>query len=154
MGNHMGWLRAAVAIAAATAAIPAAAQFAKPEDAIKYRQSVMTVMGSHLGRIAAVVKGERPYVPGDVQVDASLIETLSKLPFDAYGPGTDKGAKTRALPEIWSNPAKFRSRAEDMQKTATALNAAARTGRLDTVKPAFSDVAKACKACHDDFRQE
>ena len=33
------------------AALPAAAQFQKPEDAIKYRQSAFTVMGNHVARI-------------------------------------------------------------------------------------------------------
>ena len=32
-----------------TAAGPAAAQFQKPEDAIKYRKAAFTVMGTHFG---------------------------------------------------------------------------------------------------------
>ena len=37
------------------------AQFAKTEDAIKYRQSVMSVIGTHFSLMGAVVKGEAPY---------------------------------------------------------------------------------------------
>ena len=37
------------------------AQFAKAEDAIKYRQSALTVMSNHMGRLAAMAKGERPF---------------------------------------------------------------------------------------------
>ena len=33
------------------------AQFAKKEDAIKYRQSAFALMSAHMGRIGAVVKG-------------------------------------------------------------------------------------------------
>jgi len=33
------------------------AQFAKPEDAIKYRKSVMFLIAQHFGRMGAVVKG-------------------------------------------------------------------------------------------------
>ncbi len=40
------------------------AQFAKTEDAIKYRQSVMSLIGTHFSRMGAVVKGEAPYDEG------------------------------------------------------------------------------------------
>jgi len=48
------------ALAGIATALPAAAQFARPDDAIKYRQSVMSVMNTHLGRIGAVVLGKAP----------------------------------------------------------------------------------------------
>ena len=51
----------AAALACMCTALPAAAQFAKPEDAIKYRQSAFTVMATHFGRIGAVVQGKAPY---------------------------------------------------------------------------------------------
>src|SRR4051812_42476588 len=44
-----------IAAAALAAAAPASAQFAKPEDAIKYRQSALFVMAQHFGRIGAMV---------------------------------------------------------------------------------------------------
>ncbi len=37
------------------------AQFSKPEDAIKYRQSMMFLIAQHFGRLGAVVKGKQPY---------------------------------------------------------------------------------------------
>ncbi len=45
----------ALTAAAIAFSAPASAQFQKPEDAAKYRQSVMTVMGNHFGRIGAMV---------------------------------------------------------------------------------------------------
>ena len=44
-----------LAAAGVLATLPAAAQFAKPEDAVKYRQSALTVMGTHFGRVGAMV---------------------------------------------------------------------------------------------------
>jgi len=44
----------AVAAACAAMSLPAAAQFAKPEDAIKYRQSSLFVMSQHFGRLGAM----------------------------------------------------------------------------------------------------
>ena len=152
--NKSGTMIAAALIAAsAIGAAPASAQFAKPEDAIKYRKSAMTLMSAHVGRVAAVVKGARPFNAPEVQTDAALVETLSKLPFDAFGAGTDKG-ETRARPEIWSNADKFKAAGENMQKAAAAMSGAAKSGNLDQVKAAFGDLGKACKACHDDFRKD
>jgi cytochrome c556 len=55
-------LVASLALAAATFAVAttASAQFAKREDALKYRQSVMFVMSQHFGRIGAMVNGKAP----------------------------------------------------------------------------------------------
>ena len=46
-------------IVAATA-MPAQAQFAKAEDAIKYRKAGFTVMAAHFGRLGAMANGRMP----------------------------------------------------------------------------------------------
>ena len=40
---------------------PAAAQFQKPEDAVKYRKAAFTVMATHFGRLGAMVQGRIPF---------------------------------------------------------------------------------------------
>jgi cytochrome c556 len=135
------------------AATGAQAQFAKPEDAIKYRQSVMTVMASHVGRIGAVAKGAVPFDAAAVQNNAMIVEMLAKMPWGAYGPGTDSGRETRALPVIWTNNGKFIELSKRLETESAALSAAAKSGDLGQVKTAFGNVAQTCKACHDDFRK-
>jgi len=51
----------ALSLAAAAYAVPAAAQFEKAEDAIKYRQSALFVMGQHFGRSGARANGKAPF---------------------------------------------------------------------------------------------
>jgi cytochrome c556 len=51
----------ATALLAVMLALPAAAQFAKPEDAIKYRKASFTVMSAHFGRVGAMAAGRAPY---------------------------------------------------------------------------------------------
>ena len=51
----------ALLLAMSSLAMPAHAQFAKAEDAIKYRKSALTVMGTHFGRVAAMANGRAPY---------------------------------------------------------------------------------------------
>jgi cytochrome c556 len=41
-----------------------------------------------------------------------------------------------------------------MQEEVAKLLAAARTNSLDNVKAAFGGVGQACKACHDDYRNQ
>ena len=147
-------LLAAATVAGLVTALPAAAQWQKPEDAIKYRQSVLTVRANHFGRIGAMAQGKVPFDAKAAADNAEIALMMSKLPFVAFGEGTDKGAPNRAKPEIWSNNAKFRAAAEKMQGEMVKLEAAAKSGNFDAVKAAAGGVGGACKGCHDDFRAE
>ncbi len=142
----------ALALAAAATALPAAAQFAKPEDAIKYRQGALRVMGHHFAHIGAMANGKLPFDAKAAQADAEIVASLAALPWTAFGPGTDKGENTRAKREIWSEQAKFQEHAQKFEAEAPKLLAAAKTGNLDQLKAAFGPAANSCKACHDDFR--
>ena len=147
-------LAATLAAAATLASLPAAAQFQKPEDAIKYRQSAFTVMANHFGRIGAMAAGRVPFDAKAAADNAAIVMTMSTLPYTAFGEGTDKGMPNRAKPEVWSQNAKFKDLASKMQAEVVKLDAAAKSGSLDAVKAAVGAVGGACKACHDDFRAE
>ena len=147
-------LVASVAVTAALLTLPAAAQFQKPEDAIKYRQSVMTVMATHFGRVAAMAQGRVPFDAKAVGDNTAIAVSMSRLPYTAFGEGTDKGMPNRAKPEVWSQNAKFKDLAEKLGAEMAKLDAAAKTGSQDTLKAAATGVGGACKACHDDFRAE
>lgn len=150
--NFKTFALALAATAATTLALPAAAQFAKPEDAIKYRQSSLFVMGQHFGRIGAMANGKVPFEAKAAQADAEVIAALSSLPWTGFGPGTDKAAPTKARPEVWTDQAKFQDHAQKFQAEAPKLLAAAQSGNLDQLKAAFGSAANSCKACHDNFR--
>ena len=90
------------------AALPAAAQFAKPEDAIKYRKASLTVTAAHFGRLGAMAQGKAPFDAKVAADNADLVVTFSKLPWAAFVEGSDVG-ETKAKPEIWKQSAKKRS---------------------------------------------
>lgn len=142
-----------LAAAAVTLSAPAQAQFAKPEDAIKYRKSVMTLQGAHFGRIAAMASGRMPFDAAAAVENATILETVTRLPLAGFVAGSDKG-ETRAKPEIWSDTAKFKAVGEKLNADAIKLLVAAKTGNLDTIKAAVGPVGGTCKACHDDFRKD
>jgi cytochrome c556 len=144
---------AAAAVVGLTSALPAAAQFAKPEDAIKYRKSAFSVMATHFGRIGAMANGKAPFDAKAAADNADIALMMSKLPYTAFAEGTDKG-ETRAKPEVWAEGEKFRAAASKMQEEMAKLDAAAKTGNLDNIKAAFGPVGQSCKACHDHFRKE
>jgi cytochrome c556 len=141
----------ALAAAASALALPAAAQFAKPEDAVKYRQSALTVMGTHFSRIGAMANGRVPFDPKAALENAQVVHDVARLPWAGFGPGTDK-ISAKAKPEIWTEQAKFKDHADKLVAESAKLLAAAKTQNLDTLKASFGATAGTCKACHDAFR--
>ncbi|MEY4752561.1 MAG: hypothetical protein RJA44_236 [Pseudomonadota bacterium] len=146
-------IAAAAVMIGAGLSLPAVAQLQKPEDAIKYRKAVFTVMGNHMGRLGAMVNNKAPYDAKAAAASAEVLATLAPLPWSAFGEGTDKG-ETRAQANIWSEADKFKAGATKMQDEIAKLDAAAKTNDLAKLKAAFGPVGQSCKGCHDNFRKE
>jgi len=127
------------------------AQFQNAEKAVDYRESVFTVMGTHFGRIGAVVKGEAPFNKDEVAKNAAIVAMMSTLPWQAFGPGTEGG---KAKPEVWSDNAKFKAASEKMQLAVADLNKVAQSGDQENIKKAFGAAGATCKGCHDDFKKK
>jgi len=133
------------------AATHAQAQFARAEDAVKYRQGTLFVLSQHFARIGAMVNGRAPYEPKAAIENADLVAVLAKLPAAGFGAGTEhisRGAK----PEIWSEQARFKEQNERLIAEAGKLAAAARAQNLDQLKAAYAATAATCKSCHDAYR--
>lgn len=143
-----------LAAATLTLSAPAAAQFAKAEDAIKYRQSSLFVLGQHFGRLGAMANGKAPFDARLAQENADVVAAMARLPWAAFGPGTDKGAPTKSKPTIWSEQARFKEHADKLEAESIKLAAAAKTGSLDNLKAAFGPAAQTCKSCHDAYRSK
>lgn len=154
MKRPMLILAAALATLASTPLAAQSLSFNKAEDAIRYRQGAFNVMGAHFSRIGAMASGRAPFDAKAAAEHAAVVESLARLPWVAFGEGTDKGAPHRAAPAVWMDKTKFDQGGERMQAEIVKLGAAARSGNLDQLKAAFGGAAKSCKACHDDFRTE
>ena len=144
---------AAAGLLACAIALPAAAQFAKPEDAIKYRKAAFTVMARHFGIVAGMGAGKIPVDAKAAADNAEIATMMSKLPYVGFVDGSDKG-ETRAEPKIWAEMDKFRAAASKMQEEMAKLNVAAKGGNFEAIKAAAGETGKACKACHDNYRKE
>ena len=143
----------AVAVFTLALSVPAAAQFAKPEDAIKYRKNALFVMQQNFSRVGAMASGRVPFDAKVAADSAAVAAFVASLPWAAFGEGTDKG-DTRAKPEIWKEPAKFKEYADKMDGEMAKLASAAKTGNLDSIKTAVGAAGATCKTCHDAYRKE
>jgi cytochrome c556 len=142
-----------IAISAASISFSAAAQFAKPEDAVKYRKAAFQVTAAHFGRMGAMASGKAPFDAKIAAENAEIVANMVKLPWHAFGEGTET-AETKAKPEVWKQNAKFKEAADKLQAESVKLLAAAKTGKEDAFKTAFAATGAACKACHDDFKNK
>lgn len=130
-------------------AVPASAQFAKPEDAIKYRQSAFALMGAHMGRLGAMAQGKVPYDAQAAANSARIVDTMAKLPWEGFVPST-QDAKTGTKPQLYDNMDEIRQLVDRLnQETARLVQAA---GSLDTLRQQVGATGRSCKACHDKYR--
>ena len=126
------------------------AQFAKPEDAVKYRQAGLQLIASHFGRMQPVMKGQAPYDAVAIKANVELLKTLSALPWAGFVEGSQAG--TSAKPDVWTDASGFKAAQAKFEGAVDKLSVAANSGDLDRVRVAFGDVGASCKACHDSYR--
>jgi cytochrome c556 len=150
--------RILVGVAALGLAAGASAQ-SKPEDLIKFRQSGYSFMAWNMGKIKAqVVDGAVAYDKAQVAAAANAIAAIANSGMGAlYAPGTDEGEgwkETRLKPEFFKEPEKVKEIAVNFVKQANALQTVAASGDEAAIKAQFGEVGKACKACHEQYREE
>jgi cytochrome c556 len=123
----------------------------KPEVLVKQRQAAMTLQGKYFGPLNGMAQGKIPYDAKIVARNTGFLQALSEMPWDGFVESTkDTQEKTRALPAIWAEPAKFKEAQERFQSAVAKLVAA--KGDEAAAKGAIGEVGKACGACHENFR--
>jgi cytochrome c556 len=144
---------AALALALGGMVGSAAAQ-QKPDVLVKQRQSAMTLIGKYWGPIAGMASGKvSPYNAEVVSRNATYLENLAQMPWDGFHENT-KGEKSRALPAIWQQKAKFDELAQRLQSETAKLGQVARAKDEAGVKQQYAAVGKVCGACHESFREK
>ncbi|HXF66356.1 MAG TPA: cytochrome c [Burkholderiales bacterium] len=146
MIKRFGMSLAAVAAGAVLAHLAHAQQ--KPEILVKQRQSALTLIGKYWGPLNGMAQGKIPYNPEIVARNARFLDALSQMPWDGFDPST-RDEKSRALPAIYENPAKFKEAQDRLRGAIAKLVAATDEGAF---KAAAGEVGKACGGCHDSFR--
>ena len=129
---------------------PAQAQFARADDAIKYRQAAFTLMSHQMGRLAAMAQGKAPFDAQSAQASARAVDVIAHLPWDAFPAGSNTGA-AKVKGDPWKD-------AEDFAKLQAALKAqtaklASSAGSLETLRTQVGATSQACRDCHEKYRQ-
>jgi len=128
----------------------------KPEVMVKQRQAAMTLQAKYLGQMVPMAQGKVPFRADVVAYDASLLDALSRMPWDGFAESTKdvRDVKTAALPVIWSEPAKFKQAQDNFHNAVDALVRASKGGDEAAMKAAIGGVGKTCGGCHENFRQK
>jgi len=126
---------------------------AKPDVLVKQRQAVMTLQGKYFGPLGAMAQGKAPYNAATVQRNAGFLDNLSRMSWDGFDPST-KGEKSRTLPAVFDNKAKFDEIASRLETELSTLVTVSRKGDEAAVKAQIGAVGKVCGACHNDFRSK
>jgi len=142
-------------VAALSASLGASAQQTpKPEQLIKWRQSVYQVVAWNNSRIKANVDGQ--YNKDDVIKAANTIAAIANSGVGAlFAPGSETGKgwhDTAAKPELWAANSKAAEYSANFAKEANELAKVALLGEQAKTKEQFGKLGKTCKACHDDYK--
>jgi cytochrome c556 len=140
---------AAVAVAAFGVTATSVARADGP-DLIAVRQAAFDMNAGSFGLIRATVAAKGDVKPlGDVAGGIAKWAALIPVMFPK---GTETGDNTKALPEIWSDPAGFKKAAADFGASATKLAELAKAGDLEGVTAETKVLGSACGACHKVYR--
>lgn len=127
---------------------------AKPEDAIKYRKSVYTVLLWNWMPLNAMVRGRIPFDAAEFSRRADRVAALAPQLLEGFPPGSNEGAPTEAKAEIWTDFTDFTAKMEDLETESVALASIAKGGDEAAIKAQFAKTGGACKACHDKYKTE
>lgn len=126
------------------------------EQALAFRQGLMTVIANVATPMLLMQRGRMPYDAKVVTRNARELAALAGIIPQAFEHDTSSasGLKTMALPVVWQDHDKFLTNAHKLETEAQALEKATRGGNEDAVKMAIMNTGAVCGDCHNDFRQK
>ncbi len=121
--------------------------------AVDYRTAVMTVMKWNMSPMGAMVKGKMAYDRKSFARHARDLAAAARLDLLVGFPeGSDEAEDTSARMDIWMDWEGFDDKYASLKQAATELEDMAGSGDLTAIAPKFSALGKACKACHDAYK--
>lgn len=147
----------ALIVTAFACAVPSAADEALEEAsvAIQGRQANLRDLGAAYKAITDELKKSQPSLPLIRQYAAQINDLAAQQSF-WYPPGSgpESGIDTDAKQAIWTRPKEFEKAAALMTQRASLLKQTAAGSEVTAIRTQHSALGKACKQCHDVFREE
>jgi cytochrome c556 len=130
---------------------PAVDEESPEYQAYAYRHGLMTVIGSRLGILRGMATGDVPVDNERFVKAAADMAVLATLVREGFPEGSDVPG-SRALPEIWTDPADFDNKIQDFEAAAAALADTAEAGGFAAAQGSVDGLAQSCGACHRPYR--
>jgi cytochrome c556 len=121
-------------------------------DPIALRQAGFSLQNGDFAYIKSVVTAKGDVKP--LEVPAKAIGKWAAVIPTLFPKGTETGGDTKALPEIWSDPAGFQKIALALVQASTKLATDAKAGETDLVAADTKALGEQCGACHKAYRKK
>lgn len=124
------------------------------QDAIVYRQALMTVIGGTMDPLLLMQRGRMRYDAALVGKHAGELAVLGGMIPEAFARDTRaaRQADSAALPSIWTKPQDFLQSAQRLQADADALQSAVKSDDQARIDGAIGTLDGGCTQCHRAFR--
>jgi cytochrome c556 len=122
-----------------------------PAAVFEYRKHVMGILAGSISNVFAVLEGKASY-PQHLAGSAKALDAAAGMVLDVFPEGSAT-PESRALPEIWTDWAKFEAAGKALQAASAELVAAAEGGDMAAIGAAAGKVGDACGGCHKPFRK-
>jgi cytochrome c556 len=143
----------ALMLIALAASLCGTAIAADPDESVRARQTVLKNMGKEMKVIGAIGKSDIESQRKDLVASANAMRAMAAEPWAYFGQETAiTRLNTEAKPEIWSDPAGFRTAQEGFINAANALAIGAATDKPDDVRAKIKALGDSCGACHRQFK--
>lgn len=120
--------------------------------AIEYRSGVMNVFKWNMGPMGAMMKGEMPFEAESFAKHAKDLNAAAHLDLLSGFPEGSEEGETDARADIWIDFEGFTQKYNTLKQEAAKLADISATGDMEATKTQFGAVGKACKSCHDAFK--
>lgn len=121
---------------------------------VKTRMEAMKDMGGRMKSLAAMVRGHAPYDAASAKASADAIAAHARDMPRLFPKGSRHGP-SEAVERIWSEWPQFTAEAKTLADRADALGRRAATATTGAdLGPAFGDIGRSCKSCHNRYREK
>jgi len=134
----------------ASSAVGLAVAQSTPVEFIAARQAGYKRTGENAAEIKKALEGGQDMAPLVARAQ-EIADWSRKIP-SMFPPGSDTGAKTGALPTIWTDRPGFEAAAANLGVQADKLVAVLKTGDRAAATTQFGATGATCGACHRNYR--
>ena len=121
----------------------------------QYRHDVMEHFSYSMKKLLPILNkgmGPKEHIPAIANIMASTA-TMTKSAFEKDTRGMEGHTETKD--NVWENWQDFAKRMDDMERdTAAFAEITARTTDMTKITAGFKNVARHCKACHDEYKAD